>query len=244
MQEQGGSCRATLGEVAVRKGEIRAISKYLQSGLTIVDLGCGNGYSTIEWAKKHDSRFVGIDYVPEMVDRATESLVQVRFPLKGEIQFQVGDVTALTLDDDSFDIAITERCLQNLPSFELQISTIEGISRILRKNGLFLMLECSRPAVVKINRVRAMVGLAPIEVEPWHNLFFDDDELVDSVHKRTRLALVKVDHFASNYMFFTRLFPGWVATIVRKTKLEKVLWRLPQIGSWGYFRLFVWRKVG
>ncbi len=74
VEEHGSSCRATLRETAVRFAEIRVIKKYLGEGQRIVDIGCGNGFSTIQWAKSIRSEFLGIDYVREMIDVANEEL--------------------------------------------------------------------------------------------------------------------------------------------------------------------------
>jgi cyclopropane fatty-acyl-phospholipid synthase-like methyltransferase len=56
------SCIAALGETKLRKLEIKTILKYLKGNMNILDVGCGNGYSTIEFARNIQSEFFGIDY--------------------------------------------------------------------------------------------------------------------------------------------------------------------------------------
>jgi ubiquinone/menaquinone biosynthesis C-methylase UbiE len=243
VEEHGSSCRATLRETAVRFAEIKVIEKYLSEGQRIVDIGCGNGFSTIQWAKSVKSEFLGIDYVQEMIDVAYEELKKNRSTLRGHLRFQLGNVTSLNLDKKVFDIAITERCLQNLTSFDKQITAIKGISEIVKDKGLFLMLECSKTAVDKINNLLKKLRRPPIDPIPWHNLFFEDEKLIQNVESMTSFKLVTIDHFASNYIFVTRILPSLISTILFKLRLGQVLWNIPQMGDWGYFKLYVWKKA-
>ena len=142
----GSSSRATLRETAVRSAEISTIKKYLKESQRIVDIGCGNGFSTIQWAKAIKGEFLGIDYVKEMIDVANSELSQHSPSIRGTLRFEVGDIRFLDLKKNTFDAAITERCLQNLTSFEQQISAIKNISNILKDNALFFMFECSKTA--------------------------------------------------------------------------------------------------
>jgi ubiquinone/menaquinone biosynthesis C-methylase UbiE len=243
VKEYGSSCRATLGETAVRYAEIKVIQKYLREGQRVVDIGCGNGFSTIQWAQSIRSEFLGIDCVQEMIDVARAELKKTKPFLCGNLQFQLGDVRCLDLGKGGFDIAITERCLQNLTSFDQQMAAIERISEIVRNDGLFLMLECSKTSVDKINNLLRKLHRPLIDPIPWHNLFFDDDPLVQSVESMTGFKLIRIDNFASNYIFATRILPNEASRILLKLRLGIVLWKIPQIGDWGYFKLYVWRKT-
>lgn len=243
VEDHGSSCRATLRETAVRFAEIQVIKKYLGEGQRIVDIGCGNGFSTIQWAKSIRSEFLGIDYVQEMIDVAHEELEKHKPTLRGHLKFQLGNVTSLNLDKKAFDIAITERCLQNLASFDKQITAIKGVSEIVKDKGLFLMLECSKTAVDKINNLLKKLHRSPIDPIPWHNLFFEDEKLIQNVESMTSFKLVKIDHFASNYIFATRILPSVISRILFKLRLGQVLWNIPQMGDWGYFKLYVWKKA-
>jgi len=240
--EHGSDCRATLGEVEVRMKEIRTIKKYISPGQKIIDIGCGNGFSTISWARELDAQFTGIDYVEKMVETAHSALKTENPDVQSRVNFQTGDLNNLDFDPCSFDVVITERCLQNLPSFALQLNAIVNICKILKRNGLFLMLECSKTSVDKINSALLKISRKPIDPIPWHNLFFQDDQIIRTVPQNTSFKLVTIDKFASNYIFVTRILPRIFYRALRKTRLDYLLWRLPQIGDWGYFKLFVWRK--
>ena len=105
---------ATSPDFNLREVEIDYLSRQLGDGLRILDVGCGNGYSTLSHAARWKGAFVGVDFVPEMVDAAREMIGQ--FALSGSIEFAVGDVTCLDFPDASFDVVISQRCLLNLPN--------------------------------------------------------------------------------------------------------------------------------
>ena len=82
---------ATSPDFNLREIEIEYLSRSLGDNMRILDVGCGNGYSTLSLASKHKSSFIGIDFVPDMIEQA-ESL-KYNFQLKGSVEFNVDDVT-------------------------------------------------------------------------------------------------------------------------------------------------------
>lgn len=113
---------ATSPDFNLREVEIEAMAKWLRDDVSILDVGCGNGYSTLSHAARFKSSFVGVDFVPEMISSA--ALLQEKFALAGSVKFQVGDATELNFPDASFDIVTSQRCLLNLPSRESQWKAI------------------------------------------------------------------------------------------------------------------------
>ena len=235
-EEKGTDCKATLGEVNLRELEIKAILKYLKDDLNIIDIGCGNGFSTITFAKRIRADFVGMDYSEKMVHRAKQNLQnQDHNALLGKVIFKIGDVLELkTTKDVMFDIAVTERCLQNLPSWELQLQAMVQIGQILKSGGLFIMTEGSLTGVDNLSRMRTMIGRSKLEdVIPWHNKFFNDQQLMENPDIRRVYDFVRIDHFCSTYMFVTRVFGHKYAGFAK---------RLPNLGSFGYIKAYIWRR--
>jgi ubiquinone/menaquinone biosynthesis C-methylase UbiE len=171
---------ATSPDFHLREVEIEFLGRRLRDGISVLDVGCGNGYSTLCFAVQYKSSFVGVDFVPEMVSAAKQLAGQ--FTLKGACDFQVGDVTQLNFPDASFDMVISQRCLLNLPSKELQWKAMEHIARVLKPGGLYLMLEGTLQGLSKLNDLRAGFGLDPIpEADPKYNSFsnkFDEKEML------------------------------------------------------------------
>ena len=234
-EELETGCTATLRETPLRELEIRAILKYLTDGVRIIDIGCGNGFSTIEFAKNVKSDFLGIDYSEKMIFYAKEALkLQDAGALKGVVQFEIGDVLKLQEPEVPFDIAITERCLQNLPTWDLQQKAIIRIASVLRSGGLLIMTEGSLTGVNRLNRLRSMIGKPELEgAIPWHNKFFEDQALVRDPVINQAYDFIKIDHFCSTYMLMTRLVGPKYADFAKK---------LPNIGTFGYIKTYLWQK--
>jgi SAM-dependent methyltransferase len=77
---------------------------------------------------EHELEVVGIDLTPAMLDVA-----RARVP---QAAFEVGDLTALRLDDASFDLALCQQGLQFVPD---QPTAVAEMARILRPNGRALV---------------------------------------------------------------------------------------------------------
>jgi ubiquinone/menaquinone biosynthesis C-methylase UbiE len=68
----------------------------------VLDVACGSGTAALVAARRY-CEVAGIDYVPELIDRA-----RARAEASGlEVDFRVGDAQALPFDDDSFDSVLS-----------------------------------------------------------------------------------------------------------------------------------------
>jgi len=84
-QDFGTSDLATAPDHYYRELEINRIKDVL-AGLThntILDVGCGNGYSTIKLAQIFpDATLIGIDYSEKMIDAAKQAAGRPGFPMR------------------------------------------------------------------------------------------------------------------------------------------------------------------
>lgn len=221
--------------------EMRTLLSYIEDGSTVVEIGCGKGYNTlfVAWAKKIS--ILGIDYSKEMIAEAKRNKTITENKLKGTVDFIVGDIMDLELKM-VFDIAYTERCLINLSTWEDQKAAIQRISQMLSQGGLFLMLEGSKQGLMKLNELRTRKGLHEIQMV-WHNLFFDDQELI---HFATEFfELVEVNNFCSTYMLISRaLYPALIFPEQPKyeARINELALEMPNLGDFGYEKLYVFRK--
>ena len=111
----------------------RAIS-YLLPAADVADLGCGDGYLTIEaarWAKK----VTGIDRSPEMLARA-KALARRR--KVSNITWKRGELERVPLDDESVDIAVLSQALHHA---EDPAQALAEAARVLRPGGKLLVLD-------------------------------------------------------------------------------------------------------
>ena len=236
---QGG----TLKDYNLRECEIRALGRYLTGKRSVLDIGCGNGFATIELAKRHGGIEIrGTDYSEEMIRSAEEILARQEEEIKSRVGFEVMDVLEPRIEG-TFDVAMTQRCLINLDTWEKQKEAIRNVLGTLEPGGLFLMLEGSLQGLANLNELRRRVGLDEIPVA-WHNLFFDEGSLIGFIEEEPGTELLDVDNFASTYMMISRVVHPAVMEPSYDAKINRIALEMPNHGENGYLKIFVIRRSG
>lgn len=111
----------------------RAIS-YLLPHVDVADLGCGDGYLTIEaarWARK----VIAVDRSPEMLERA-KALARRR--KVSNIVWKRGELEKLPLGDASVDIAVLSQALHHAAD---PATALAEAARVLRPGGRLIVLD-------------------------------------------------------------------------------------------------------
>ena len=101
----------------VRDMSIRAISNNIDKDSSLLDLGCGNGYCTFQFAKLKIKTITGADYSSQSIIHANNALKIYDNSISNKIKFVQADAVNLKFDDHSFDNIITIRCLINVGEF-------------------------------------------------------------------------------------------------------------------------------
>jgi SAM-dependent methyltransferase len=107
---------------------------HLLPPLDVADIGCGEGYLTLEaarWART----VIGIDRSEEVLERAKALATRRRV---GNVEWKKGDLSRLPLRDGSVDIALLSQSLHHASDPE---RTIAETVRILRPGGRLLGLD-------------------------------------------------------------------------------------------------------
>src|SRR5207248_9820762 len=73
------------------------------SGQNVLDVGCGTGVVAIT-AARVGARVRGVDLTPELLERARENAAIANV----EIDFREGDAEALSFDDATFDVVLSQ----------------------------------------------------------------------------------------------------------------------------------------
>jgi len=148
--------------------EIDEALRYVPAGQRVLDVGCGNGFSTAVFARQAE-HVVGIDFSEAMIERAQREYGDIT-----NITFEVRDILSpLPFPEKSFGVAIAQRCLINLVSWENQQVAIENIARVIRPGGHFVMQEGTLQGRETLNQLREQVGLSRIPPVPY-NTDFDE----------------------------------------------------------------------
>jgi len=81
----------------------------------VLDFGCGDGaLSLFLGEEKKPKRIVGVDLVPESIDRARKALSEANIPSGVEIEFLTGSTDRLPVADQSFDTLLAFDCLEHV----------------------------------------------------------------------------------------------------------------------------------
>jgi ubiquinone/menaquinone biosynthesis C-methylase UbiE len=119
------------------------------------------------------------------------------------VDFQVGNVLKLDeIFNKKFDVVITDRCLINLNTYELQKEALSKIAKITKNNGHYIGIENFLEGQNEMNKIRREMKLPEIAIR-WHNLFFKENEFKEDMDKKFRLIDIK--NFSSSYYFATRI---------------------------------------
>lgn len=158
---------ATSQDFNIRELEIDSIKKSINTNEkgTIIDLGCGNGYTLLSLAKELEGwKMIGIDFSDNLIDGANYLKKEAENELKSDLQFINTDAIEYikNCESDSIQYMITERFIQNMPSEDVQMQVIKEAYRILSSKGKLLMCEGSADGFNALNNLRKSVGLTRI----------------------------------------------------------------------------------
>lgn len=109
---------------------------------TILDIATGTGDLAIQFAENTSAeRIVGLDLSEGMLSVAKKKIIGK--PLAQKIEFVQGDSEDLPFEDNTFDAITVSFGIRNFENLEKGLSEI---LRVLKKNGIFVILETSVPA--------------------------------------------------------------------------------------------------
>ena len=242
----GEAHEASWSDRPVIEMEIAEILRHLEDGDRVLDVGCANGFSTVQYAAQRGVRVRGVDFIPAMIESARSRMASLP-PLPGSLEFQVGDVMSLDEPAAAYDKVITTRVLINLHPWEKQRAAINECIRVLRAGGLLILSEATLQGWERLNRFRSEWGLPEIPVPPFNSYL--DEQLLLSEFVR-ELELVAIKNFSSTYYVGTRVIKPIIAQLLgRGTSVADPLmewnhWfsQLPACGDYGTQKLFVFRK--
>ncbi len=102
----------------------------LRPGLDLLDVGCGPGTLTADLAARvAPGRVLGLDASADPLDEARAAAARAGV----EVTVAVGDVYALDLPDDSFDVVHAHQVLQHLTD---PVAALREMARVCRPGGV------------------------------------------------------------------------------------------------------------
>jgi ubiquinone/menaquinone biosynthesis C-methylase UbiE len=246
-KEHGLAPAASWSDRTVMEMEIREILRYVADGDCVLDVGCANGFSTVQVASQRRVHIRGLDYIPEMVDQARLRLATMAGKLQSTVEFNTGDITSLREPSDSYDKVVVIRVVINLHDWTNQLQGVRECIRVLKPGGMLLLSEATVQGWQALNRFRREWRLPDIPM-PAFNQYLDEERLIQSVS--AQLELIELNNFSSTYYVGTRVLKPLLSQASggkvdpTKPEMEWNRWwgLLPAWGDYGTQKLFVFRK--
>lgn len=110
---------------------------------TILDIATGTGDLAINLAKTKAKRIVGLDISDGMLEVGRQKIAKKQ--LDNKIEMVIGDSEDLPFEDSSFDAITVAFGVRNFETLEKGLAEI---LRVLKPNGVFVILETSVPTKV------------------------------------------------------------------------------------------------
>lgn len=220
--------------------EAEAILNYLGGSDHVMDIGCGEGESTVRYAEKV-KELVAVDYSDVRLEKLKQRNPGIRTIQADMRQLKSAGIGIRVTK------AITQRSLINLESFDEQANVIRDIHSMLAHDGYYLMLEGFSEGSEAINWARTEFGLPRIEVK-WHNCFFRKSQLVEFIAPYFE---IEAERDFSMYFFLTRVFnailrhpeqPRWDDPVNRLAKAMEIKFKNELIKGISRLELMVLKK--
>jgi len=141
---------------------VKIVGPYIQEGNTVIDMGCGPGYFTIDMA-----RMVGAKGMVIAVDIQTKMLERVRkkaqkHGLAERIVYHIADSDHIGLNQTA-DFILAYYMIHETPDM---MNTLQELKNLLKDGGKILVVEpkmhVSRTAFEKMIQIAAGIGLKAV----------------------------------------------------------------------------------
>jgi len=108
------------------------LEPHLESGLSLLDVGCGPGTITVEFAKRLvPGRVVGVDAASAAIEKASIFAAD-------NLEFMIGNAYGLPFDDNSFDVVHSHQTLQHLAD---PVAALREMRRVAKPGGLIAVRD-------------------------------------------------------------------------------------------------------
>lgn len=237
---------ANANDVWIREIEISSVAEIVEQqlatdgGLSVLDFGCANGYSTMRLARDHPSaNFLAVDINREMIATARSGLEEARVD---NLEFQCIDILKVEFDR-TFDVIYGMRVFQNMDSPETQERYFSALADCLNPGGRLITIESYADGYETLNADRDAIALPSL---PLHSHLTRLQRRFDDFAAE-RLTLEKKSNPFSSYHLITRIVYSWYAKEMGEEidydhPLHRIAALAPSYGDYGPMRLRVYRN--
>ena len=223
------------------------ILAYLDMEYTCLEIGCGDAFHTMHYAKRV-KHMLAIDVANSLINIASQ---RAQLESLRNVELCVDSVLNIIdrFESEQFDCVLSQRCLINLPDWELQKNAIIQIHHLLTDKGILLLSEGFQDHLNNLNELRTTLALPEIQVVDYNRNFFLD-EFEDFVQRY--FEVIEIRHYGA-YLFFTRVYHPLVAlpeSPSHNSKMNKVAMdiskveTIPNLEKYSYNLFYVLKKRG
>ncbi len=252
--EDGDSSLSTMKDQYVRDKETEAIIKAIcaytnevgRKDVSIMDVGCGNGYTLSEIRKQSD------EYIIEGLEKndLLRNIAQKRFKDTG-VNIYKGDILDNLAEQAGYkDVVISQRVVINLLDRADQEKAIDNICGLVNRGGILIMIECMNSPLENLNAARAEFGFSPIK-ESFHNQYLDETMLPDERNgfKRYVADGIMAENYLSSHYYVGRVLHDIILSgrpFMRNSHfLDFMRKSVPEgIGDYSPIKFYVFKKEG
>lgn len=234
--------KATAPDSAYRELEIAQVIQQIPlDAKTVLDIGCGNGFSTLKYAEaRPNTFFLGVDYSELMINEAMKARKKSGIC---NVTFDVADINnKLPSCDAYWDVVLSVRCLINLASWDEQKAAILEMKKGLAPTGRLILVENTQEGLDNLNELRMKLDLQPIKTR-WHNLYLSERQTVWFLRKNFKVvAALNIGNF---YYMVSRVINAKLAALDGREpsyddEINKIAAKLPTLDLYGYSPNWMW----
>jgi len=196
----------------------------LREGELVLDLGSGAGFDCFLASAKvgKSGKVIGVDMTPEMIEKARQNARKGNYK---NVEFKLGDIENLPVEDDSVDVIISN-CVINLspdkekifqesfrvlkPGGRIMISDIVLLKELpdFLKNSVEAYTSCLSGAIKKENYLELIekAGFSDVEVLQEKIFSLDciaDDPSVKATCESLKIPLEKIKEIENSFCSLT-----------------------------------------
>jgi ubiquinone/menaquinone biosynthesis C-methylase UbiE len=112
--------------------ELIPLTRYIESGDKVLDLGCGNG-RLFGLLREKNINYTGVDSSEGLIKIAKEKYPEEAF------RFSVAEALSLSSSDSSFNKIYCIAVLHHIPSDNFRLKFLEEAKRVLKNKGLLIL---------------------------------------------------------------------------------------------------------
>lgn len=137
----------TFGNDRRWKKKMYSIAK-IHNPKTLLDIATGTADIALELAKIKDAKIIGVDISEKMLEVGRKKVIAKK--LSDTVVLKSGDAENLSYSDSSFDVVTIGFGVRNFQNLE---KGLKESYRVLKKNGLLIILETSVPKNIIIKKI-------------------------------------------------------------------------------------------